>query len=95
MLDYLMTVKKPVDCLLTMNEVISELGWPSIMPSESRRCIYLFHGKMWSPKAKFDVDVKVPQPIPLSKKALETTTTILSKWFVACPIPAKGKQMEA
>jgi hypothetical protein len=48
------------DHLLTMDEVVSELGLPSIMPSESRRRRYLLYGKVWSPKAKFDGDFKVP-----------------------------------
>jgi hypothetical protein len=83
------------DCLLTIHELVSELGLPSTMPSESCRRIYLFYGKVWSPKAKFHVDFKVPQAVPLSKKAAEMTTAILSKWFGSCPIPRKQKRMMA
>ncbi len=80
---------------LTMDEVVSELELPSTMPSESGPRRYLFYGKVWSPKAKFQVDFKVPQAVPLSKKALETTTTILSKWFAPRPIPRKRKRTAA
>jgi hypothetical protein len=48
------------DGLLTMDEVVSELGLPSFVPSETHRCRYLFYGKVWCPKAKCDVDFKVP-----------------------------------
>jgi hypothetical protein len=82
------------DRLLTMDEVVSELGLPSTMPSDSRRRRYFF-GKVWSPKAKFDVNFKVPQAVPLSKKAGEMTKTILSKWFGSRPIPRKRKRMVA
>jgi hypothetical protein len=77
----------------TTDEVVSELGLLSTMPSESCRRRFLFYGKVWSPKAKFDADFKVPQAAPLSKKALEMTTTILSKWFASSPIPRKRKRM--
>jgi hypothetical protein len=77
------------DYLLTMDEVVSELELPSTMPLESRWRIYLFYGKVWSPKAKFQVDFKVPQVVPLSEKAVEMTTTILSKWFDSRPISRK------
>jgi hypothetical protein len=68
------------DCLLTMEEVICELGLSSTMPLESPWCIYLFYGKVWSPKMKFQVDSKVLQDAPLSKKTAEMTTMTLSKW---------------
>jgi hypothetical protein len=50
---------------------------------------------VWSPQAKFEVDFKVPQAVPLSKKAGEMTTTILSKWIGSRPIPRKRKRREA
>jgi hypothetical protein len=83
------------DCLLAMDEVVSELELPSTMPLESCRCRYLFYGKVWSPKAKFQIDFKVPNAVPLSKKAVERTTTILSKWFGSRPIPCKRKRTAA
>jgi hypothetical protein len=68
------------DCLLTMDELVFKLGLPSLMPLESCRHIYLFYGKLWCPKVKFEVELKVPLAgRPLSKKALEMTYTILSK----------------
>jgi hypothetical protein len=60
------------------------------MPSESPKRKYLFYGKVWCPEAKFDVHFKVPQAIPLSKKTLEMTTTIISKYFGASPVKQKG-----
>ncbi len=83
------------DRLLTMDELVSELDLPSTMPSESRRHRYLFYEKVWSPKAQFQVDFKVPQAVPLSKKAGEITKTILSKWLGSCPIPRKRKRTAA
>jgi hypothetical protein len=83
------------DRLLTMDEVVSEVELPTTMPTEACRRRYLFYGKVWSPKAKFQVDFKVPQAVPLSKKALETTTTILSKLFASHPIPRKRKRTAA
>jgi hypothetical protein len=80
---------------LTMDEVVSELELLSTMPSESRPRRYLFYGKVWSPKAKFQVDFNVPQAVPLSKKAGEMTTTILSKWRGFRPIPRKQKRTAA
>ena len=81
------------DRLLTMNEVVSELDLPSTMPSESRWRRYKFYGKVWSPKAKVDVEFNIPQDVPLSKKALEMTTTILSKWLGSSCIVRKRKRM--
>jgi hypothetical protein len=83
------------DRLLTMDEVVSELGLPSTMPSDSRRRRYPFLGKVWSPKAKFHVNFKVRQVVPLPKKAGKMTKTILSKWFSSRPIPRKRKRMVA
>ena len=83
------------DRLLTMDELVSELDLPSTMPSESRRRRYLFYEKVWSPKAQFQVDFKVPQAVPLSKKAGEITKTILSKWLGSRPIPRKRKRTAA
>jgi hypothetical protein len=80
---------------LTMDEVVSELELPSTMPSESGPRRYLFYGKVWSPKAKFQVDFKVLQAVPLSKKAGEMTTAILSKWLGSPPIPRKRKRTAA
>jgi hypothetical protein len=81
------------DRLLTMDELVAELGLPSVMPTESRMRKYRFYGKVWSPKVKFDVEFTFPPSIPLSKKALETTKIILSKWIGSRPIPRKRKQM--
>jgi hypothetical protein len=81
------------DSLLTMEELVSELGLPSVMPTESRMRKYRFYGKVWWPKVKFDVDFTMPPSKPLSKNALETTKTMLSKWIGSRPIPRKRKQM--
>jgi hypothetical protein len=81
------------DDLLTMEEFVSELGLPVVMPSESKMRKYQFYGKVWCPKVKFDVEFSLPKAALLSNEALETTKTILSKWIGARPIPRKRKQM--
>jgi hypothetical protein len=52
--------------------VVSELGLPSSIPTESQRHRYTFSQKVWLPKAKFAVKFNLPPPEPISKKALET-----------------------
>jgi hypothetical protein len=79
--------------MLTMEELVDELGLPSVMPTESRMRQYRFYGKVWSPKVKFDVEFTLPPPFPLSKIALETSSHILSKYIGSRPIPRKRKQM--
>jgi hypothetical protein len=82
------------DRLVTMEELVAELGLPTIMPSESRRRQYEFYGKVWYPKVKFDVEFHFSPVGKLSKQALETTATLLSKWIGSRPIPRKRKQMD-
>jgi hypothetical protein len=67
------------NALLTMEELVDELGLPCVMPSEPRMRKYQFYEKIWFPKVKFDVEFSIPVPCLLSKKAMETTKTILSK----------------
>jgi hypothetical protein len=81
------------DSLLTMEDLVSKLGLPSVMTTKSRMRKYRFYGKVWSPKVKFDVEFTVPPTKPLLKKALGTTKTILWKWIGSRPIPRKRKQM--
>jgi hypothetical protein len=81
------------DRMLTMEELVSELGMPNVMPTESGMQKYCFQGKVWSPKVKFDVEFTFPLPMPLSREALATTKIILSKWIGLRPIPRKQKQM--
>ena len=81
------------DCLLTMQELVLELGLPSVMPSESRMRKYRFYEKVWSPKVQFGVEFTFPSSIPLSKQAEGTTKSILSKWIGSLTIPRKRKQM--
>jgi hypothetical protein len=73
--------------------LVSELGMPNVMPTESGMRKYCFHGKVWSPKVKFDVEFTFPLPMPLSREALATTKIILSKWIGSRPNPRKRKQM--
>jgi hypothetical protein len=63
-----------------MDEVVFELGFPSVTPSESRMRKFQFHAKVWNPKVKFAVDFYIPPARPLSEKGvLETTKSVLSK----------------
>jgi hypothetical protein len=67
------------DRLLTMDKVMLELGFPSVMPSESRMHKFQFQAV---------VDFCIPPARPLSKKGVETTKSTLSKWIGAPgPIP--------
>jgi hypothetical protein len=77
-----------------MEELVLELALPGGMPTESRMRKYRFYNKVWSPKVVFDVEFTFPSTIPLSRKALESTKTILSKWIGSRPIPRKRKQMQ-
>ena len=81
------------DRLMTMEELVAELGLPSVMPTESRMRKYRFYAKVWSPKVKFDLEFTVPPPVLLSKMALETTNICLSKYMGSHPIPCKRKHM--
>ena len=72
------------DQLLTMEEVVSLLGFPSVMPSESRRRKFEFYDKVWNPRVMFEVEFNVPATASLSKQALETADATLSKWTGAC-----------
>jgi hypothetical protein len=81
------------DCLLTMEEFVAELGLPAVMPTESQMRKYLFYGKVWRPKVKFDLEFTISPPVTLSKMALETSKIIFSKWIGSRPIPHKQKQM--
>jgi hypothetical protein len=81
------------DRLMTMEELVAELGLPSVMPTESRMRKYRFYAKVWSPKVKFDLEFTLPPPVPLSNMALETTNIFLSKYLGSRPIPRKQKYM--
>jgi hypothetical protein len=83
------------DRLLTVAEFISELGLPSSMPTESRRRRYEFSRKVWMPKVKFAVEFNIPPPETLSKKALDTSKQIVTKWITESAIPRKRKQRSA
>jgi hypothetical protein len=81
------------DHLLTMEELVAELGLPSVMPAESRMQNYQLYGKVWRSKVKFDVEFTFPPSVPLSKKALGTSKIILSKWIGSRPIPRKRRKI--
>jgi hypothetical protein len=81
------------DRLLTMEELVAELGLPNVMPTESRMRKYCFYEKVWRPTVTFDVEFTFPPLIPQSKLARETTKLILAKWISYPPIPRKRKHM--
>jgi hypothetical protein len=81
------------DRLLTMEELVAELGLPNVMPTESRMRKYCFYEKVWHPTVTFDVEFSFPPFIPQSKLARETTKRILSKWISSPPILRKRKHM--
>ena len=80
------------DELLTMEEIVSAIGFTSVMPSQKRRSNFIFYGKVWHPTVKFEVDFHVPTNTPLSKEAMETTNATLSKWIGTLPSRSRRKR---
>ena len=81
------------DRLLTMEELVSELGLTRVMPTESKMRKYEFYDKVWYPQVRFDVEFNLPPVAKLSKLALKTTNEMFSKWLDSCPIPRKRKNI--
>jgi hypothetical protein len=65
----------------TMEELVVEFGFPSVLPTNERIGTYQFGRKVWNPTARFDVEFNVPPANPVSKMAEAETISMLSKWI--------------
>lgn len=80
------------DSLLTMEDLVVELGLPTTLPSEQRMSTYVFYDPIVHPRIRFNVDFPIPPLPPLSTEAICHTQAVLGRFISerSMPVPRKG-----
>jgi hypothetical protein len=80
--------------LMSMKEIVAELGLSNTLPSDIKMLRYQFSRKVWSPKVIFEVEYALPRIKPLSVEGEESSRSILTNWIGGRPIPRKRRYVD-
>jgi hypothetical protein len=80
------------DKLVTMAEMVRELGLPSTMPLDSRLRRYEFYSKVLQPRAKLAVEFDIPSFQKMSEQGAVICNSLLNKWISGRPLPIPRKR---
>jgi hypothetical protein len=80
--------------LMTMAEIVEDLGIPTTLPTDSRVRRYQFFHQFGFPKVTFEVKYTLPPIKPLSREGMQSSQTVMAKWIGEQPIPRKHRHIE-
>ena len=78
--------------LVTMAEMVRELGLPSTMPEDKRLRQYVFYSKVMRPRARLAVEFDIPSFPKMSEKAAVIGNSLVNQWISGRPLPIPRKR---